>query len=140
MSDCIFCDIIAGNAPFSPVWRDDACLAFMDIQPVNAGHVLVVPTQHAVGLEDLDPEAGAHLFRIAQRIAGALRRSGLPCQGINLFLADGEVAMQEVFHLHLHVLPRFAGDGFGLKFAADYGRKPPRDALDEAAARIRNAL
>jgi len=108
----------------------------MDIKPVNAGHVLVVPVSHAPYLADLPEDAGAHLFRLARRIAAAMRASGLRCEGINLFLADGEAAMQEVFHTHLHVIPRFRGDGFGLRFGPDYVIRPRSD-LETTAEAIR---
>jgi histidine triad (HIT) family protein len=77
---------------------------------------------------------GGHMFGVAQRMAAALRRSGLPCQGVNLFLADGEAAFQEVFHIHLHVLPRTVGDGFRIRAK---WRHPPRAELDSAAGRVR---
>jgi histidine triad (HIT) family protein len=74
-------------------------------------------------------------------IRPALRASGLPCEGVNLFLADGEAAMQEIFHVHLHVFPRFRGDGFGLKFSAEYyTRRPAREELDATAAKISAAF
>ena len=137
MEDCIFCAIVAGAAPASVVYEDDVSLGFMDIQPVNPGHLLVIPKRHAAGLADLDEQTGGHLFRVAMRLAAALRRSGLPCEGINFFLADGEVAFQDVFHVHLHVIPRSAGDAF--KIDADWSAQPPRAELDDLAARIRNA-
>lgn len=110
----------------------------MDIQPVVPGHMLVVPRAHAPYLADLDPEDGAHLFRTGQRAAAALRNSGLRCEGINFFLADGAAAGQEIFHVHLHVIPRFNGDGFGLRFPPDYSIRS-RAELDEAAASLRDA-
>lgn len=137
MEDCIFCAIVAGTAPTSVVYEDDVSLGFMDIQPVNPGHLLVIPKRHAAGLAELDEQTGGHLFRVAMRMAAALRRSGLPCEGINFFLADGEVAFQDVFHVHLHVIPRSAGDAF--KIDADWSAQPPRAELDDLAARIRNA-
>lgn len=140
MSDCVFCGILAGRLPASVVFRDDVCCAFLDIQPVNAGHVLVVPRTHAACLAELDAEIGAHVFKVGQRVAAALRESGLRCEGVNLFLADGEVAGQEIFHVHLHVIPRYAGDGFGLRFGPSYGTMPAREQLDAVAARIRRAL
>jgi len=112
----------------------------MDIQPINPGHVLIVPTYHAAYLAELDAESGARMFRITQHIAEALRNSGLRCEGINLFLADGEGAGQDVFHVHLHVFPRYAGDGFGLRFGPDYGNRPGRAELDRIADKIRGAL
>lgn len=140
MSTCVFCDILAGERPASVVFRDHVCWAFMDIRPVNPGHVLVIPTYHASSLAELDEASGAHMFRIAQRVAEALRHSGLRCEGINLFLADGAVAGQEVPHVHLHVLPRYTGDGFGLRFGQRYGDLPSRAELNAAAEGIRSAL
>jgi histidine triad (HIT) family protein len=140
MADCIFCQIVAGDADASTVWTDHICTAFMDIQPVNPGHVLVVPNAHAAYLADLEEVVAAHLMAVGHRLVAALRSSGLRCEGVNMFLADGEAAMQEIFHVHLHVFPRFAGDGFGLRFGPDYSRKPGREALAAAAQRIRAAL
>lgn len=140
MSTCIFCDILAEKSPSSVVFRDDVCCAFMDIQPVNPGHVLIIPTCHASSLAELDEESGAHMFRVAQRVAKALRNSGLKCEGVNLFLADGAAAGQEVFHVHLHVLPRYAGDEFGFRFGPQYGHRPTRTELDEIADKIGRAL
>jgi len=138
--DCIFCKLLNGELEASFVYRDDICSVFMDVQPVNAGHVLVVPNRHAAYLADLEAEEGAQIFRIGQRISAALRSSGVKCEGVNFFLADGEAAMQEVFHVHLHVFPRYAGDGFGLRFAPKYYQKPERSELNQIADDIRMAL
>jgi histidine triad (HIT) family protein len=140
VSDCVFCQILAGRLPSSPISRDDLCTAFLDIQPVNPGHVLIVPNVHAPFLADLDQETGAHMFRVAQRLAQALRRSGVRCEGVNLLLADGAAAMQEVFHVHLHVLPRYAGDGFGFRFGPTYSQRPGRAELDATASQIRGVI
>ncbi len=140
MEDCIFCDILAGTLSASFVYQDDRCAAFLDTQPVNPGHILVIPRHHAAFLADLDQDTGAHMFRVAQHLAGALRSSGVTCEGVNLFLADGEAAMQEVFHVHLHVFPRYVGDGFGLTFGPAYANKPVRAELDQTAEQIRAAL
>jgi len=140
MSECIFCKILAGSCDATFVTRDERVAVFMDIQPVNPGHLLVIPTHHAEGLADLDPETGGELFRTAQRMAHALRQSGLRCEGVSFSLADGEAAMQEVPHVHLHVIPRFAGDGFGFQFSDRYFTKPQREELNAAAQKIRHAL
>jgi histidine triad (HIT) family protein len=140
MDGCVFCEIVAGGVPASVVWREDGCTAFMDIQSINAGHVLVAPDDHAAHLADLPADAGARMFRIAQRIAAALYESGLDCEGLNVFLADGEAAGQDVFHVHLHVIPRFYGDGFGLRFGPDYANMPDRETLEVTAKRIRDVL
>ncbi len=137
---CVFCDIIRGSEPASIVYEDESVAAFMDIQPVNHGHLLVVPREHARYLSDVEPDTVPHLFRVGARLSGALRRSGLPCDGVSFYLADGEAAGQEVFHAHLHVIPRVMGDGFGFRFGPRYHERPDRAKLDEAAKTIRNAL
>jgi histidine triad (HIT) family protein len=135
-ADCIFCRIVAGNALCSPVYDDDRVLAFMDINPATSGHLLVVPKRHATHLADLDQSEGAAVFATAQRLAAAAR-DALAAEGVNLFLADGEVAGQEVFHVHLHVLPRHQGDGFGVRAQFEH---PERAFLDAQAARISAAI
>ena len=141
MADCIFCNILSGESPASFVYRDDLVAAFMDIQPVNLGHVLVVPVRHAPFMADVTAEEAGALMRVAQWVTAALRGSTLKCEGVNYFLADGEAAMQEVFHAHLHVFPRFKGDNFGLRFSPEYyTRRPPRHELDQQAADLRALL
>lgn len=131
---CVFCDIVAGREAASVVHSGETVLAFLDIRPLTTGHLLVVPRAHAPYLADLDPAVGGNMFGVAQQMAAALRRSGLPCQGVNLFLADGEAAFQEVFHVHLHVIPRNPGDGFRLHAK---WRNPPRAELDSVAEKVR---
>ncbi len=140
MSECVFCDIVRGTADASIVYADGTVVAFMDIQPVNDGHVLIVPRVHAVGLDELEREAGAQLFRVAMDLSSALRQSAVRCEGVDLFLADGEAAGQEVFHVHLHVIPRYRGDGFGFRFGPDYDCLPERSRLDQVAADIWRAM
>lgn len=140
MTDCIFCEILAGHTAGSFVYRDELCSAFMDAQPVTTGHVLVVPNQHATHLADLPPETGAHMFRTAQQLAAGLRASGLRCEGVNFFVADGRIAGQTVFHVHLHIIPRYAGDGFGFRFGPNYGTRPVRAELDQLAEQIKLGL
>ncbi len=139
MSDCLFCRLVAGDGEVSVVEEAERTVTFMDIQPVVRGHVLVVPRTHATYLADLDPEDGAEVFVAGQRVAAALRASSLRCEGVNLFLADGEAAGQEVFHVHLHVIPRYEGDGFGLRLPDDYSIRP-RAELDETAAALRQSF
>lgn len=134
---CIFCDIVAGRAEASVVYQDERVLAFMDIRPVTTGHTLVIPKAHVANLADLDAELGGVLFQVAHRLAGAFRSSGVPCEGVNLFLADGAAAGQEVFHTHVHVFPRFSGDGF--RIDADW-RARGRDELDAVAGQLRAGL
>lgn len=137
MIDCIFCDIVAGEAEASFVHKGPLVVAFLDVNPVTPGHLLVVPREHFPGLKDVDEPLGAEMFSVARMLAAALRESGLECEGVNLFYADGEAAFQEVFHSHMHVFPRFVGDGFRLE--ADWGNPPDRGDLNAQARLIRDA-
>ena len=134
---CVFCEIVAGHLPASFVYIGDDVVAFLDTRPVTLGHLLVIPRRHADCLADLDPELGARMYTVAQRLAVSLRRSGF-CAGTNLFLADGVLAGQEIFHVHLHVIPRTQRDGFGLR--AKRGREPDRAELDATAGQIRTHI
>jgi|ERR1051325_3896933 diadenosine tetraphosphate (Ap4A) HIT family hydrolase len=136
----VFETIVAGREPASFVYEDDVVVAFMDIRPVNRGHVLVIPRKVMRDLAELDDDTAARLFVVARRIAAAIRRTDIRCEGINLFLADGEAAGQEVFHVHLHVVPRYAGDGFGHRYGPDYGKPVARQDLDAVAAAIKAAI
>ena len=119
------------------VYSDDKAMAFMDTNPVNFGHVLVIPKVHVESMAKLDEETWAHLFRITIRIAKAVRKSGVKCEGINLFVADGKVASQDVFHFHVHIIPRFEGDGFAFKANT---KRVSRKELDKIAIDIRKVL
>ncbi len=131
---CVFCEIVAGRAPASVVFEDGVATCLMDIQPVNPGHVLVIPRRHVPNLSDVDDDLGAHVFKLALRVQAAIRRSGLRCEGVNLFVADGASAGQDVFHFHLHVVPRFDGDAMRISY--DWSRRPPREELDGTARAI----
>lgn len=131
---CVFCGIVDGSVPSSPVLDTGTVLAFMDIDPVTPGHTLVIPKAHLPDLADLDDELAGEMMAVARRVAAALRRTDLRCDGVNLFYADGEAAFQEVFHSHLHVFPRYADDGFDI--TASWGSGPPREELDRIAAKL----
>lgn len=135
--ECIFCRIVAREAEASLVFEDEAVVVFMDLNPVTPGHLLVVPRKHAVGLEDIDEVTSAHVWSVGHKMARALRRSSLPCEGINVFLCDGEAAFQTVFHFHLHVIPRHAGDGWDIYPTVQERERP---LLDTDAQAIRSAL
>jgi histidine triad (HIT) family protein len=137
MKDCIFCKVINGELPSSKIYEDELVFVFMDIQPVNTGHVLVIPKQHAEFITELDDDTAAHMIVIANKVNAAIRKSGIKTEAINYFVADGAAAGQDVFHTHLHVFPRFKNDGFGLKFSETYTQLPPREDLDDAADKIR---
>ena len=136
---CTFCKIARREIAASVLAEDDRTMAFLDIRPINPGHFLVIPKAHAARLADLSPGEGARVFEMARELTPALYRSGVTCEGVNFHLADGEVAGQEILHVHLHVYPRYAGDGVGLRMGPRYGTMPQREELDRLAAAIRSA-
>ena len=139
MSDeCVFCDIVRGTSPASWVYQDDTVVAFMDIQPITQGHMLVVPREHAVLMTDINETAAMRTFRVARKLA-AVARHTLGASGINILVMDGEAAYQDVPHFHVHVIPRYPRDGFGLTFPDSYEQKPPRAKLDAIAAALHAA-
>lgn len=135
--ECVFCAIVAGEAPAHRVHEDEHTLAFLDIRPLSPGHTLVVPKAHASGLADLVPDAGGHAFAAAQRVGRALRSGPVAADGVNLVLNDGRAAAQTVFHVHIHVVPRFAGDK--LRLARQLVRRRPGD-LGAVADQVRAGL
>lgn len=136
----MFSKIISGEFEGSFVYKDDIVSAFLDLHPINPGHVLVVPNKEISNLNDLDDQTAAHIFNVGRKIAKAIRKSGIDCEGINLLLSDGEVAGQEVFHVHLHVVPRKTNDGFGFKYQSPSFEKAERSTLDEVAEKIKKVL
>jgi histidine triad (HIT) family protein len=139
-SACIFCKIVAGKADASLVYEDDLVIAFMDIHPLVLGHLLIVPNAHLPDLSALDENYRHRMFDVARNLAQALRNSGIECEGVNLFLADGRAAGQTINHCHLHVIPRFAGDGFRIQFPPHYGTHAKREELNRLAAMVKAAL
>jgi histidine triad (HIT) family protein len=134
---CIFCAIVKREAEASVVFEDETVVAFMDLNPVTPGHLLVVPREHAVGLEDIDEATSAHVWSVGHAMSRALRRSRLRSEGINVFLCDGEVAFQTVFHFHLHVIPRYTGDGWTI---IPEPTERERSLLDSDAQTIKDAI
>ena len=137
---CIFCRIAAGELPASIVYEDHHTLAFLDIQPIAPGHVLVIPKRHAETFVALPPEDASHMMRVAQKLDLALRRSELRCEAVAMFLADGLAAGQDVQHVHIHVFPRYLGDGVVLTFDPTTRKQPCREQLNADAEKIRRAL
>jgi len=126
--ECLFCQIIAGELPGQIVERDERTVAFMDINPATRGHALVVPCNHAQNVLEIDPEDLAATVLAAQRLA---RKAvgALGADGVNLLNSCGSVAWQTVFHLHIHVIPRYSGDPLRLPWIPG-----PGDPAEIAAA------
>ena len=136
MSDCVFCKIMAKQIPATVVHEDEHTLAFMDIGQVNPGHVLVALKKHAENIFALDEAQAAAVFRAAANVARAIRGAFEP-QGLSVYQANGAAAGQTVLHLHIHLVPRYEGDGMALTWPV---KNPPREKLAEYAQKIRAKL
>lgn len=134
--DCIFCRIVAGEIPSFKLLEDDRVFSFMDINPVNEGHCLVIPKAHVPNLFESDDGSLAAVAAACRRVADAVRRT-LDPPGINLMQANGPAAGQSVFHLHFHVIPRRADDGLLFNWEP---RPGDLDAIGRLAERIRAHL
>lgn len=140
MENCIFCKIVKGEAEATKIYEDETLLAFLDIKPINKGHLLIIPKNHYELITELDDALTCAVFELAKKLNIAIRSSDVRSEGLNYFLADGEAAGQEVLHVHLHLIPRFKDDGFGFKFPSDYYELPKREELDEIGKAIESNL
>lgn len=139
-SGCIFCKILAGESEGTFVFKGKRCSAIMDINPLSTGHVLVVANTHVENLADLDGQTACDMFALSVKLLRALKSSEVPMEGANLFVNDGRIAGQEVFHVHMHIVPRFSDDGLEINFNKEDKQTPSRDQLQETAALIRSAF
>ena len=136
MSDgCIFCSIVAGDAPAEIVGESERALAFMDINPIADGHVLVIPRSHAQDIWAISDEDGAAGWTLARELSAAIR-DAFDADGLTLFQANGRAGWQHVFHFHLHLVPRWRGDGLVRPWDPSGTR---RSGIAEAAAKIRSS-
>jgi histidine triad (HIT) family protein len=131
--DCLFCQIIAGELPSQKVDEDQRTMAFMDISPATRGHALVVPRVHAANLLEADPEDLAATVIAAQRLARKVTER-LGADGVNLLNCCGSAAWQTVFHLHMHVIPRYDHDPLRLPWTPSPG---DAEQIAAAAAKLR---
>ena len=138
-SACPFCEIATGATPAAIVADDGVVLAFMDLRQAVPGHVLVVPRRHVPDLCSLAPDEAAAAMRMAQRVAQALRDAFAPA-ALNLWQSNGRAAGQEVFHFHLHVQPRRAGDGLLHVYPQGAPAAAKTDELDALAQALRPHL
>ena len=133
MTDCVFCAIVSGTAPAELVAEDEHTVSFMDINPVNPGHVLTVPRRHAVDIWDLSDEEAADLMVGTRRVCDQLRKVLAP-PGLDLFVANGEEGGQTVFHVHVHSIPRWPNDAWIDPWTPTAGDP---DEIAAVAARLR---
>ena len=114
-SNCIFCKIAAGEIPSNTIYEDDEFKVFLDISPATKGHALIVPKQHYKDIYDIDEEVAARAMKLGKKLATHMTEV-LGCDGFNLMQNNNEAAGQTVFHLHIHVIPRWKGDGVGINW------------------------
>ncbi len=136
--DCLFCKIISGEIPSYRVYEDDAAYAFLDINPASEGHTLIAPKKHFNSFTDLGTEDIAALFEAAKKVTLALEKA-FSANGMNIGVNDGEVAGQEVPHVHVHVIPRKKGDG-GRGIKSIVWTEPDTANLEGIAEKIRKAF
>ncbi len=132
MTDCLFCKIATGEIPSYTVYETEHVRAFLDIYPIHPGHVLVVPKNHSTDLLDTDAEILGHMIAAAKHVAPAVI-SATKADGLNIGMNNKEAAGQEIFHIHLHVIPRYKDDGL-----KTWGKNLFKD--DEHKEAIANAI
>ncbi|XOB65648.1 HIT family protein [Deferribacteres bacterium DY0037] len=135
--DCIFCKILAGEIPCSKVYEDTLFIAFLDINPVHKGHILVVPKRHFVNMLDTPDLEAEAIYKVTRDLSKALIEA-TGCDGVNLVQNNNAAAGQEVFHSHLHIIPRYENDG--LKFASVKKEYDSIEEVSDMAERIKASL
>ena len=137
MSGCLFCQIARGERSSHIIYQGDGEVAFLDIYPCTPGHTLVIPRAHYATLSEMPPEEAGRLFQAAAGVAAKVQAT-LGADGFNLGVNSGKAAGQEVFHVHVHIIPRYANDGGGsMKSVAHFKGK---DTLEQIAAKLRPAF
>ncbi len=136
----VFARILRGELPSTRVYEDDLVIVILDIAPVNLGHLLVIPKTPVQLVTELEPAAAVHMFSVGVSAAAAVRAVAPHCEAVNFWISDGAAAGQEVPHVHLHVIPRFAGDGFGWKTGPKNRQLQTVEALSAMGDRLRAAM
>lgn len=135
--NCIFCKILADEIPSSVVYEDDDFRAILDVNPAARGHVIILPKNHAANIFELPDEDASKIFIVAKKIAAAMKKT-YQCDGVNILQNNGEASGQTVFHLHVHVIPRFEGDTDHINIGWKPGETPID--LEDIAAEIKANL
>ena len=133
--NCIFCKIVKGEIPSSKVYEDNKTIAFLDIHPVSRGHALVIPKNHCTDIFDMTEEDAKAVMAATKKVADAAMK-GLGAAGVNLLNSNRKAAGQEVFHYHMHVIPRYENDGIRLFPQQRYKESDAKGT----AEKIKNAI
>ena len=135
MEDCIFCKIVKKEIPAQIIYEDEDSLAFLDIAPVHPGHTLVIPKKHSKDIFDISEEDFSNVMKTVQKITPAVKEA-VRADGINIGNSNGKAANQVVFHLHVHIMPRYEGDGFKMFAQGEY----KEGEAGEVAEKIKSLL
>ncbi len=140
MPECIFCRIVRGTQASTKIFEDDNMIAFLDFKPITKGHILIIPKKHTELLTELEDNLAGGMIVLAKKIGKALRKSKLNCHAVNYIMSDGAEAGQRIFHVHMHVIPRYRGDGFGLRMPERDEDEEDEKKLERTAAKIRKVF
>lgn len=133
-SNCIFCKIAAGEIPSKTLYEDDNFRVILDISPASKGHAIILPKKHAANIYELAEEDASKIFVVAKKVAAAMQKT-LQCDGLNILQNNGEVAGQSVFHLHVHLIPRYKDDKLTIKWTPGTSEDVLADNIIEAIKR-----
>ncbi|KSV58446.1 HIT family protein [Acetivibrio ethanolgignens] len=134
--DCIFCKIAAGEIPSKTLYEDESFRVILDISPASKGHAIILPKNHAANLYELSDEDASRILVVAKKVATVMQDI-LHCDGLNVLQNNGEAAGQSVFHLHVHLIPRYENDRINIKWAPG---TPDDTFLSEFADKVSTAL
>ena len=135
MPDCVFCKTVKGEIPCYKIYEDSDFLAFLDIKPVNPGHTQVITKKHFETILDVPPNVLSEMIKVVQKISKTITET-VNAHGFNININTREAAGQAIFHIHIHIIPRFKNDGYKLW----PGKKVPKQELEKLAEKIRNSL
>ena len=134
--DCIFCKIGNGDIPSSTIYEDELFKVILDLSPATKGHALILPKNHFDDLLTVDEETGSKALLLASKVAAAMKKA-LGCVGVNILQNNGEAAGQTVFHLHIHIIPRYENDGVSIEW--NHGA-PSQDELLAIAESVKSQM
>lgn len=132
--------IVRGTQPSVKLFEDENVIAFMDFKPITKGHILIMPKKHAEFLTELDDNLAGEMITLAKKVGKALRKSKLNCHAVNYIMSDGAEAGQRIFHAHMHIIPRYRGDGFGLRMPERDDDETDEKKLERIVSKIRKAF
>ena len=132
-TDCIFCKIANGEIPSHTLYEDGECRVIFDISPASKGHAIILPKKHAANIFEISEEDASKIYVVAKKVAAALSEE-LHCDGVNILQNNGEAAGQTVFHLHMHIIPRYKDDTVNIKWNPT---NPDEALLDQLSEKLK---